>query len=163
MDQKFTLLAGLLIIALPAITLLQTSQQVVGDRDSVNASFSVNGSQTSWAMLEVADNETERAEGLMNVTDLGRHEGMLFKYQEEDLRGFWMKNTLIPLDMIFVDKNGRIINIEEAHPEPNTSDENLTIYRSEAPAKYVIETNSSFTERKNIEEGDRVEIPTRFQ
>jgi uncharacterized membrane protein (UPF0127 family) len=73
-----------------------------------------------------------------------------------------MKNTLIPLDIIFVDKERRIINIEEAYPEPNTSDENLKTYRSERPAKYVIETNSSFTERRNVEEGDRVVIPDRF-
>jgi len=67
------------------------------------------------------------------------------------------------LDMIFVDSQGRIINIEEAVPEPNTSDENLKTYRSDEPAKYVIETNSSFTERRNVEEGDRVDIPTRYR
>jgi len=88
---------------------------------------------------------------------------MLFVFPEEDYRGFWMKNTLIKLDMIFVDAEGRIINIEEAVPEPNTSDENLKTYRSDEPAKYVIETNSSFTERRNVEEGDRVDIPTRYR
>ncbi|MFB6099787.1 MAG: DUF192 domain-containing protein [Candidatus Nanohalobium sp.] len=112
--------------------------------------------------VEVADSEQERLKGLMYRKKLPINQGMLFVFPKEAPRGFWMKNTLIPLDMIFVDRNGRIINIEEAYPEPNTSEENLKIYRSEAPARYVIETNSTFTEKKNIEEGDRVEIPTRY-
>lgn len=112
---------------------------------------------------EVADTPQEREKGLMFRKKLSIDQGMLFVFPEEAPRGFWMKNTLIPLDMLFVDSEGRIINIEEAYPEPNTSDENLKVYKSEEPAKYVIETNSSFTERRNIEEGDQVDIPTRFQ
>lgn len=113
--------------------------------------------------VEVADSPGEREKGLMYREELPIEKGMLFVFPDEDYRGFWMKNTLIPLDIIFVDAEGRIINIEEAYPEPNTSGENLTIYRSERPAKYVIETNSSFTERNNVEEGDRVDIPTRVR
>ena len=112
--------------------------------------------------VEVADTPEERSKGLMYREKLSIENGMLFVFPEEDYRGFWMKNTLIPLDMIFVDAEGRIINIEEAVPEPNTSDENLKSYRSDEPAKYVIETNSSFTERKDVEEGDRVVFPDRF-
>lgn len=111
---------------------------------------------------EVAQTSQDRKKGLMYKENLPIDEGMLFVFPSEKERGFWMKNTLIPLDMIFVDAEGRIINIEEAVPEPNTSDRNLETYRSGEPAKYVIETNSSFTERKNVEEGDRVEIPERF-
>lgn len=113
--------------------------------------------------IEVADTPSEREKGLMYREKLPIERGMLFVFPEEDYRGFWMKNTLIPLDMIFVNAEGEIINIEEAVPEPNTSEENLTIYRSDELAKYVIETNSSFTERRNVEEGDRVEIPTRVR
>ena len=113
--------------------------------------------------VEIADTPSERSKGLMFREKLPIDQGMLFIFPEEDERGFWMKNTLIPLDMIFIDSKGEIVNVEEAVPEPNTSDEDLKIYRSGEPAKYVIETNSSFTERKNVEEGDRVEIPTRFQ
>ncbi|QGA80229.1 DUF192 domain-containing protein [Candidatus Nanohalobium constans] len=112
--------------------------------------------------VEIADTPQEREKGLMYREKLPIEQGMLFVFPEEDDRGFWMKNTLIPLDIIFVDSEGKIINIEEAVPEPNTSDENLKTYRSDAPAKYVIETNSSFVERENVEEGDRVVIPDRF-
>ena len=143
---------------LPAVIALQiilgfalTSPTTVQFRDS-NTSLNV----------EVAETPDERERGLMYREKLGIENGMLFVFPEEDYRGFWMKNTLIPLDMIFVDAEGRIINIEEAYPEPNTSEENLKTYRSDEPAKYVIETNSSFTERRNVEEGDRVVIPDRF-
>jgi len=113
--------------------------------------------------VEIADSKSERKKGLMFRENLPIDEGMVFVFADEAERGFWMKNTLIPLDMIFVDSKGRIVNIEEAVPEPNTSDENLKTYRSDEPAKYVIETNSSFTERKNVEEGDRVEVPTQYR
>ena len=112
--------------------------------------------------VEVADSPEERAQGLMYRRSLELNRGMLFVFPEEDYRSFWMKNTYIPLDMIFIGRNGEIINIEEAHPQPNASDNELKSYRSDEPAKYVIETNSTFTEKENVEKGDRVEIPTRY-
>ena len=112
--------------------------------------------------VEVADSPEERAQGLMYRRSLELNRGMLFVFPEEDYRSFWMKNTYIPLDMIFIGRNGEIINIEEAHPQPNASDNELKSYRSDEPAKYVIETNSTFTEKENAEKGDRVEIPTRY-
>ncbi len=144
---------------LPALLILQiTLALTFGGATQVN----FPNSDTSLE-VEIADTASERETGLMYREKLTIDEGMLFVFPEEDDRGFWMKNTLIPLDMIFVDAEGRIINIEETVPEPNTSDEDLKTYRSDAPAKYVIETNSSFTERRNVEEGDRVVIPTRYR
>lgn len=109
--------------------------------------------------VEIADTESERRRGLMFREKLSIDNGMLFVFPDEEYRGFWMKNTLIPLDMIFVDEEGRIVNIEEAVPEPNTSDEDLKTYRSERPVKYVIETNSTFTEKWNVTEGEKVVLP----
>ena len=144
---------------LPAIIALQI---ILGL--TLTAPTTVNFPESDTELtVEVADSRSERQRGLMFRESLPIDEGMLFVFPEEDYRGFWMKNTLIKLDMIFVDAEGRIINIEEAVPEPNTSDENLKTYRSDEPAKYVIETNSSFTERRNVEEGDRVDIPTRYR
>ena len=122
--------------------------------ESVNASF--GNSTDAWAVLEVADNRTERKNGLMNVTELGEREGMLFIFPDEGPRAFWMKNTLIPLDMIFLDAEKQVLNVETAQPQPNTSDENLDSYRSEGPAKYVIEVNAGFADNYSVEKGDRV-------
>lgn len=113
--------------------------------------------------VEVADSPPDRRRGLMYREKLSIDNGMLFVFPEEDERGFWMKNTLIPLDMIFVDSEGEILNIKEANPEPNTSDENLKTYRSDGEARYVIEANSSFAQRYDVEAGDRVEIPSRLR
>jgi uncharacterized membrane protein (UPF0127 family) len=112
--------------------------------------------------VEVADSPEEREKGLMYVRNLPVDQGMLFVFSDEEYRGFWMKNTYIPLDIIFVNSKNRIVDIDEAVPQPNASEEELKTYRSDEPAKYVIETNSTFTERKDVEEGDRVEIPTRY-
>lgn len=127
-----------------------------GSEDAVNASFSVNDSEVSWAVLEIADNETERRIGLMNRTELGKNEGMLFVYPGEGDRSFWMKNTLIPLDIIFLDSQRQVINVENAVPQPNISERNLDRYSSERPAKYVIEVNSGFADNYSISEGTKV-------
>lgn len=123
--------------------------------NDVRASFQT---QNTTVHLEVADTAEERERGLMFREELDENHGMLFVYEEEAPRSFWMKNTLIPLDIIFLGSDKTIINIEKAYPEPNTSDSNLERYRSESPAQYVIEVNQNFTERKGIEKGDRVEF-----
>lgn len=158
MKRKDKFITAALLVAVTAIIttglITQETEEQLG-KDKVNATFQT-GNQEAWAVLEVANNETEKAEGLMNRTNLGEHEGMLFNYTEEDLRGFWMKNTLIPLDMIFLNEEREVINVETAYPEPNTSDEDLKRYRSERPAKYVIEVNAGFAENYSITEGTEV-------
>lgn len=123
--------------------------------NDVRASFQT---QNTTVHLEVADTAEERERGLMFREELDENHGMLFVYEEEAPRSFWMKNTLIPLDIIFLGSDKTIINIEKAYPEPNTSDSNLERYSSESPAQYVVEVNQNFTERNEIGKGDRVEF-----
>ena len=66
--------------------------------------------------VEVADDPAERAKGLMNRTTLGKNRGMLFVYPEERELSFWMKNTLIPLSIAFIDWERRIIDIQDMKP-----------------------------------------------
>jgi uncharacterized membrane protein (UPF0127 family) len=153
MDQRRKILIAVFSVAFLALVFLQS---LPGEKDSVDAKFYVNDSISTYATLEVADNQTERKKGLMNRTKLGKNRGMLFVFEEEAPRGFWMKNTLIPLDMIFLDKDKEVINIETAYPEPNTSDSELKVYRSERPAKYVIEVNAGFAENNSIRPGTEV-------
>jgi len=140
------------------LPLIIAIQIILGLTISTPHKIQFQDSKTS-IQVEVADSPAERKKGLMFRKKLDITEGMLFVFPEEDYRGFWMKNTLIPLEIIFVDKNGIIINIEEAIPEPNTYDEDLKTYRSDEPAKYVIETNSTFTEKWNVTEGEKVVLP----
>ena len=143
-------LAGLAVFAL-SMNLTEEDPEL---DNSVNASFS--DPTEAWAVLEVADNSTEREEGLMNVTGLGDREGMLFVFSDEGQRAFWMKNTYIPLDMIFLDAEKEVLNFETAQPQPNTSEDDLRLYRSEGPAKYVIEVNAGFADNYSVEKGDKI-------
>lgn len=128
--------------------------------DETTVSFS---SSDVTINAEIASTSSERQQGLMHRESLGENQGMLFIYDEEDYRSFWMKNTLIPLDMIFITSDYRITNIEKAEPEPGVADADLQRYSSEEPVKYVLEVNQNFSERNNIEKGDTVEIgSTRF-
>ncbi|MFH1425796.1 MAG: DUF192 domain-containing protein [archaeon] len=103
--------------------------------------------------LEIANNFEERAEGLMNRVSLAEDKGMLFVFEEVGKYAFWMKNTLIPLDIIWLDEEGIVVHIEHAVPceaEPCRS------YVSDADAFYVLETNLGFVEEEGVEVGDFV-------
>ncbi|QKQ98481.1 DUF192 domain-containing protein [Candidatus Nanohaloarchaea archaeon] len=154
MDRKIVFLIGLSLIATGVLVSSTGDKQDASTVETVNASFA--GSSGAWAVLEIADNSSERERGLMYRKELGRHQGMLFVFKKEAPRAFWMKNTYIPLDMMFLNSDREIINIETAYPQPNTSEENLKLYRSERPAKYVIEVNAGFADNYSIEEGSKV-------
>ena len=106
--------------------------------------------------LEKADTREERRKGLMNRKSLDNNSGMLFIWDDSSNRTFWMKNTYVPLDIVFVTAEKTIRTIKEAEPQPNVTEENLELYSSEGPAKYVIETNRNFTDQEDIEKGDKV-------
>jgi len=84
---------------------------------------------------------------------LPENEGMLFVFKEPIELSFWMRNTLIPLDIAFVGPDGVILNIHQAHP----LDESI-LYRSAGAAKYVIETNRGWFARHGIGPGDRIRL-----
>lgn len=130
----------------------------ISESSRVNASFIVDNEEVAKLSLETAKTPKERAIGLMNRTDLGENEGMIFIYDESRERSFWMKNTYIPLDMIFLTAEKTVRTIKQADPEPNVSDEDLKTYTSEGPARYVIETNQNFTDEKGIDEGTKVKL-----
>ncbi len=100
--------------------------------------------------VEVAAAEPQRMQGLMNRTKLGRDDGMLFVFDEPGYHSMWMKNTLIPLSVAFIDKNGVILNILDM--EPKTLDSHM----SAGPAVYAIETNKGWFAAKKIKAGDKV-------
>lgn len=106
-------------------------------------------------IIEIADSEEERSKGLMFRTSLKENAGMLFIFDQPSIQAFWMKNTLIPLDMIFIDENKRIADIATA--QPCTLDP-CPVYKSTRQVIYVLEVNAGFAERNNIDVGDKVEI-----
>lgn len=101
--------------------------------------------------IEIADTEYDRELGLMFRKEMSDEQGMLFIFPVEDELSFWMRNTYIPLDMIFINTQKRIITIHK-----NTIPLSEGSYRSSAPAKYVLEVNGGFTDRYQIKEGDYI-------
>jgi uncharacterized protein len=105
--------------------------------------------------VEVADNVFERARGLMYRRALGVNRGMLFVFPEEQRLSFWMKNTLIPLSIAFIDSERSIVDIQDMKP----LDDEPPGYVSDEPAKYALEVNQGFFEEQGVRVGDRVELP----
>jgi hypothetical protein len=106
--------------------------------------------------VEVAKTTAEREKGLMYVSSLGKDSGMVFIFDREDIYPFWMKNTLIPLDMIWIDQNHKVVFISQ-NVQPCKSII-CPMIRPSAKAKYVLEINASAAEQAGIKVGDSVDL-----
>ncbi|WP_273843530.1 DUF192 domain-containing protein [Rubrobacter calidifluminis] len=102
---------------------------------------------------EIADTGPEREKGLMYRTSMPENHGMLFVFDHPAVLRFWMKNTLIPLSVAFIDSKGRIVDIQSMEPRTET------VHSSKKPARYALEMNQGFFRKHHIEVGDRVELP----
>tara|TARA_R100001369_G_scaffold92401_1_gene137278 strand:- start:155 stop:649 length:495 start_codon:yes stop_codon:yes gene_type:complete len=101
--------------------------------------------------IEIADNEYETQTGLMYRTRLETNQGMLFIFPDVDFRSFYMKNTKIPLDIIYIDEAKTIVSIQKnAKPFDETS------LPSGAPAKYVLEINGGLSNTWQLSVGNRI-------
>ncbi|MFD0858281.1 DUF192 domain-containing protein [Roseovarius aquimarinus] len=106
--------------------------------------------------VELADDEAERAQGLMNRESLPQAAGMLFVYPEPREVGFWMKNTLIPLDMIFLDATGTVRRVHS-----NAVPGDLTPIMGGSPdIKAVLEINGGLARRLGIDKGTELRHPS---
>lgn len=104
--------------------------------------------------IEVVSTPAEREKGLMFKDSLDKNKGMLFVFESEGSYPFWMKNTLIPLDMIWMDSSGKIVDIAEA--DPCTEDPCFVYYHAES-AKYVLEINKGLSSELGIMIGQMAE------
>jgi len=104
-------------------------------------------------VVEVADAPDERQKGLMFRSSL--EGGMLFIFESEQPLNFWMKNTLIPLDMIFISKELEVVKILSAIP---CEADPCPFYSSKEPALYVVEANQGFAQKSGIGIGDKVKF-----
>jgi uncharacterized membrane protein (UPF0127 family) len=108
-------------------------------------------------LAEIADTPEKHARGLMYRTHLKADYGMLFIFAEEDIRSFWMKNTLIPLDMIFLNNEKQVVDMYCSVP-PCRSDP-CPSYTSALPARYVLEIAGGTAKKLKLKIGDKILIP----
>lgn len=103
--------------------------------------------------IEIADNAQDRAKGLMHRTTMPDNQGMLFIFTQEGEQSFWMKNTMLSLDIMYVNKNKEIVTIYK-HTQPY-SENPIPSFKK---AMYVVETIAGFCDKYNVEEGDFIEF-----
>ena len=127
------------------------AEEISGPAAIIDAS----GGEEVAVGVEIADDPVERAQGLMNRTELAENRGMLFVFAEERELSFWMRNTLIPLSIAYIDSGGRIVDIQDMEP----LDDERPHYVSAEPAQYALEVNQGFFEERGVEVGDSVELP----
>ncbi|MBY4892322.1 DUF192 domain-containing protein [Rhodobacteraceae bacterium N5(2021)] len=140
-----------LALALGALVAAPASARCAPDRVELRGDWG-----TVRFRVEIADDVRERAQGLMHVEEMARLAGMLFIYERPQRVSFWMENTLIPLDMIFADQNGLVLNVHsnavplDRTPIPGGSDEIV----------YVLEINGGMAEDLGIEAGSEMRHPS---
>jgi uncharacterized protein len=103
--------------------------------------------------LEIADDGNEQQWGLMARASMPADRGMIFVFDDEEPRAFWMKDTLIPLDILYLDASGRVVSVKQMKPK------DLTPVPSDGPAMYAIELNQGAADRAGVKAGDVLAIP----
>ena len=106
--------------------------------------------------VQVAETEEERGRGLMFVRKMADDRGMLFVFGQEFLPTFWMKNTLIPLSIAFIDEKFRIVDIQEMTPPKSPMDLDVPRYTSRKPGTLALEMNREWFKRHGIKVGEEL-------
>ncbi|MBK7874064.1 MAG: DUF192 domain-containing protein [Saprospiraceae bacterium] len=144
--------AGLVIFSL----LPSKEKPLSGPRFQKEGTLQFIGSQEQIIQtidIEIADNEFDQAQGLMWRKSMEEHQGMLFVMDKMEEQSFWMLNTYIALDIIFLDAHLKIVKIKA-----NAQPQSLDAIKSERPAQYVLEVNAGYCEKYNIKEGDKIQF-----
>lgn len=152
------LLAGIIILA----GYLSNGGNIPLPNKSPDAKKMVTIKEDVYVSAMIADTSLKRSRGLSGITKLTPNEGMLFVFDEKN-EGvfFWMKNMIIPIDIIWI-KDEKIIQIDKnvAPPEKGTPDEGLAQYTSSEIPDFVLEVNAGFSDANNISVGDLVKLPS---
>ncbi len=148
--SSIIVLATLIILALAAAYYL--SMYATGDEGNRVEFVDSNGTVTT-VYVEVADTPQSLQRGLMYRTSLDEYKGMLFIFSSDAPQSFWMKNTPLPLDMVFVNSQMAIVDINH-----NATPYSLDVFTSKESCKYVVEVNGGFCNEHGIGAGDQMRI-----
>jgi uncharacterized membrane protein (UPF0127 family) len=136
-----------------------TSATTASTTESVNVQASMtiinSASESVPVQVEIADTPAKQEVGLMGRTALAANAGMLFVFDREVSLPFYMKDTLIPLSIAFIDSGGRIVDIQDMQPLDETN------HPPAAPYQYALEVNQGFFAEYGIEVGNFLQLPER--
>lgn len=153
------LFAGILALLLLGGCGGETPEKPQDDENAVSIPFRKDGTLTFWRDgspvatidIEIAESDSARARGLMQRESLPEQSGMLFLFNREEMQSFWMANTPLALDIMFVDADSQIVDIAK-YTRPFSS----SSIASGSPARYVVEVPAGFSDRYGIAESDKV-------
>jgi len=145
-----TLLARLCALGLAAAS-LSACASTAGDGDG--RWVELKGKRFN---VEIADDEAERARGLMFRDEMAADHGMLFVHDGEEAQSYWMKNTRIPLDIIYFDHARKLVSV--SHAPPCSLGDGCPPFPSEGPALYVLELNAGTVEALGAKAGDELKF-----
>jgi uncharacterized membrane protein (UPF0127 family) len=154
-NDKKLWVGGVLLVVIVVIVLYAVFgffQPTVSDYGLPTAEISIGKNGT--VIVEIVDTDASRAKGLMMRTFLPQGQGMLFVWPEEGPRTMWMKDTFIPLDIIFIDAQGKIVGIvTDAVPH------DLSPLGTDRPARYVLEVPAGDAKRLGLAVGQSLDLP----
>ena len=167
--KYFGLLVILIILIISFLLYLKRYSLINSDKNVNPAAKPLFKNQSKKSTVKIGDLEIKvdisdtvklQTRGLSGRSNLDEEEGMLFIFPDEEVRYFWMKDMIFPIDIIWIDKGGTIIGIvkDAAKPEGDIPDYKLHIYTSFEPVSYVLEVNAGFSDRHNIKVYDIVQI-----
>jgi len=140
------------LAALALLPALACCEPQAGNEEFPRSALQIHASAgPSWFNIRIADTPAHQELGLMFVSRLPSDEGMLFPQDQPRIMSMWMKNTLIPLDMLFIDTRGRIVCLLA-----NARPESLDILSCDKPVKAVLEIGGGEAQRRGIKVGDVV-------
>lgn len=151
--RPFFWVLAFLIACLAGIIIYQEYQKIA----LKNRVIIYTGAGKVEISVEYATTTEKQNQGLSRSVSLNKNSGMLFIFPDEKTREFWMKDTLIPLEIMFIGTNGRVNEIITMKP-CLLETELCTIYTSKNPARFAIEVNAGFAAKNRIIEGDILEI-----
>ena len=139
-----------LFLFLAATTLLTSTSLSIAQQSTRFPVISLNAGM-HVIKAEVAAKDAERQQGLMHREKMGPNEGMVFLFEAPASVCMWMKDTLIPLSVAFIDDSGKIVNIEDMQPQTTDS------HCARKPIRYALEMNQGWFKQKNIKPGTAIE------
>lgn len=157
-NQIFKIVIIVLIVAFAAFMIInnilpgkKSDNEFIFKKDGVLTFLDTTGHTMTKIDIQIANTDFDRQLGLMFRKSMSKNRGMLFIFPQESVQSFWMRNTYISLDMIFVNAAKQIITIHK-----NTKTLSDQSYRSTGLAKYVIEVDAGFSDKFDIKVGDKV-------
>jgi uncharacterized membrane protein (UPF0127 family) len=153
MGRRILFLLTVAIVAAMLAGLIAQAQEQQQPAPGATVSITNTAGQTVDIPVEIADTPAKQEAGLMGRTALAADAGMLFVFDRDQPLSFWMKDTLIPLSIAFINSEGLIVDIQDMQPLDETP------HDSAAPAKYALEVNQGFFAANGIQVGDQAVLP----